>query len=93
VVGFTTGSRAEAPEKRRSVIRKHDDYDINNKHLVHTSKKTQIVSITTVTLLMLFKETITVYSKNFTKHGKKLYGPKAELLILKQVVYIVTTGL
>jgi hypothetical protein len=36
-------------------------------NLVHTSKKTQRVSITKIDWLVLFKEIIAVYSKNHMK--------------------------
>jgi len=42
---------------------------------------------------MRFREIIAVYSKIHTKHINTLYGQNVELLNVKLVVHIVTTGL
>ena len=42
---------------------------------------------------MLYREIITVFSQIHTKHINTLYGQNVELLIVKLVVHIVTTGL
>jgi hypothetical protein len=42
---------------------------------------------------MLFLEIIAVYSENRTKLINVLYGQNAELLIVKWVVHIVSSGL
>jgi hypothetical protein len=42
---------------------------------------------------MLYKEIIDVFSQIHTKHINKLYGQNVELLNVKMVVHIVTTGL
>jgi len=42
---------------------------------------------------MPYREIITVFSQILTKHIKKLCGQKVELLNVKLVVHIVTTGL
>jgi hypothetical protein len=57
-----------------------------------TSKITQLISITKISWLMLFKEIIALCSENYTKHINTLCGQNEELLIVKQVVHIVTTG-
>jgi hypothetical protein len=41
---------------------------------------------------MLFRETAAVYCENHTEHTDTLCGQNAEL-VLKQVVYIIATGL
>jgi hypothetical protein len=55
--------------------------------------KTQHFSITKISWLMLFQEIIIVSSENHMKNIKTHHGQKAELLIVKQVVLIATTGL
>jgi hypothetical protein len=42
---------------------------------------------------MLFGETVAVYCENHTEHTDTLCGQNAELLMLKRVVHIVTSGL
>jgi len=42
---------------------------------------------------MLYKEIIAVYSQTHTKHTITLCGQNVELLNVKLVVHIVTTGL
>jgi hypothetical protein len=42
---------------------------------------------------MLFGETVAVYCENHKEHTDTLCGQNAEVLLLSQVVYIVTTGL
>jgi hypothetical protein len=42
---------------------------------------------------MLFRKIIAVFSENRTKPTNTLRGQNAELLMLKEVVHIVTTGL
>jgi len=42
---------------------------------------------------MLYREIIAAYSEIHTKHIKTLYGQNVELLSVKLVVHIVTTGL
>jgi hypothetical protein len=53
------------------------------KNPVLTSKKTQYVSMTTVSLLMLFEETLAVYSENHTKPTNTLSVQNAELFNAK----------
>jgi hypothetical protein len=52
------------------------------KNSARTSKRTQLVTITNINLLTLFKEIIAVYTENHT-----------ELLIVKRLVYINTIRL
>jgi hypothetical protein len=40
---------------------------------------------------MLIKETVSVYCENHMDHTNTLCGQNAEFIMLKQVVYIVTT--
>jgi len=42
---------------------------------------------------MLYREIMAVCSEIHTKHINTLYGPNVELLSVKLVVHIVTTGL
>jgi len=42
---------------------------------------------------MLYRKIIAVYSQIHTKHINALYGQNVELLNVKLVVHIVTTGL
>jgi hypothetical protein len=53
----------------------------------------QRVSITKINWSVLFEEIIAVYSENLTKPVNTLCGQNAELLALKVVVHVVTTGL
>jgi hypothetical protein len=53
------------------------------KNSVRTSKKTQHFSITKINWLKLFKEIITVYSGNHTKHINTLCRQIAVLLVVK----------
>jgi hypothetical protein len=48
--------------------------------------------MTTINWLILFREIIAVYPENHTKHTNTLCRQSAELLILKYVVHIITTG-
>jgi translation initiation factor IF-1 len=42
---------------------------------------------------MLFMETVAVYCENNTEHTNTLWGKMQSFSMLKQVVYIATTGL
>jgi hypothetical protein len=53
------------------------------KNSVRTSKKTQPITITKISWLMLFKEIIAVYSEKHMKPINKICGQNAELLIVK----------
>jgi hypothetical protein len=53
------------------------------KDSVRTAKKTQLVSITTVSWLTLFKETIPVYCENHAKHIIPSVATNSELLNVK----------
>jgi hypothetical protein len=57
------------------------------KSSVCTSQETHHVSATKSNRLMLFRETVAVYSENHTKHINTLCGQNAGLLVLKQVVH------
>jgi len=57
-------------------------------HAVNT-----LVSIIKTSQLMLYREIIAVCSEIHTKHINTLYGQNVELLNVKLVVHIVTTGL
>jgi hypothetical protein len=57
-------------------------------NLVRTSQETHYVSATKTNRLMLFGEIIAVYCENHTGHINTLCVHNAELLMLKQVVYI-----
>jgi hypothetical protein len=61
---------------------------------IHTSQRTQCVTITWTNQLILPARTIAVHSKNHKKHVNALYGQNEKLLLmLKQVVYIITAVL
>jgi hypothetical protein len=64
-----------------------------SKRSVCTKKKTPHFTITKINWLTLFWEIIAVYSENHTKYIYTLCGQNAELLIVKAVVHIGTTGL
>jgi hypothetical protein len=49
------------------------------KNLVRTSKRTKHVTITKISWIILFQETIAVYSENPTKHINTLCGQETEL--------------
>jgi hypothetical protein len=53
-------------------------------HSVRTPKKTQPMTITKISWLMLFKEIIVVYSENHMKAINILCGKMEELLIVKE---------
>jgi hypothetical protein len=53
------------------------------KNLVLTSEKTQLISITKIKWLILFREIIALYTKHHTKQLNTLCGQNAELLIMK----------
>jgi hypothetical protein len=61
------------------------------KHSVLTSQETHYVSTTKPDRSMLFGETVAVYCENHTEHTDTLCGKNTEILMLKQMVYIVTT--
>jgi hypothetical protein len=56
---------------------------MNTKNSVRTAKKTQPVSITKISWLMLCKEIIAVYSENHTKYINTLCEQNAEILVVK----------
>jgi hypothetical protein len=60
---------------------------------VRTSKKTRSVTITDIIWLMLFRETIAVYSENHTTPINTFCGRKVGLLLVKSggKLHIVTT--
>jgi hypothetical protein len=58
----------------------------------YLTENTHRVNYKTVPL-MLYREIIAVCSQIHTKHTTTLYGQNVELLIVKLVVHIVTTGL
>ena len=51
------------------------------------------ISVIKTSQLMLYREIIAVCSQIHTKHINTLYGQNVELLNVKLVVHIVTTGL
>jgi hypothetical protein len=53
------------------------------KYPFRTSQETHFVSITTTTRLLLFGETVAVYSENRTDHVNALRGQNAERLHIK----------
>jgi hypothetical protein len=53
------------------------------KYSVRTAKKTQPITITKISWLMLFKEIIAVYSENHVKPINTLCEQNSELLIVK----------
>jgi hypothetical protein len=60
---------------------------------VRTAQETHTVSVITTRQLMLYREIIAVCSQIHTKHINTLCGQNVELLNVKLVVHIVTTGL
>jgi hypothetical protein len=60
---------------------------------LHTSQETHDVSATRPNQLMLFRERVAVYCENHTEHTDTPCGQNAGFSMLRQVVYIVTTGL
>lgn len=42
---------------------------------------------------MLFWEMICIYGMNHSKHNYEIFGKNAEVLMFRQVVHMVTTGL
>jgi hypothetical protein len=64
------------------------------KHSVLTSQRTQCVTITWTNQLILSGRIIAVHSENHKKHVNALSGQNEKLLLmLKQVVYIITSVL
>jgi len=63
-----------------------------NTQSVSRSKHT-LVSVIKTSQLMLYREIMAVCSEIHTKHINTLYGQNVELLNVKLVVHIVTTGI
>ena len=76
-----------------------DDDDDDGQHELYVNtqsvprKKTLSVSFIKTNQLMLYREIIAVCSQIHTKHINTLCGQNVELLNVKLVVHIVTTGL
>jgi hypothetical protein len=66
---------------------------IKYKYSASISQATHLSSITQTKLLILFRDMITVSSENHIKHINTFCRKNAELLIIRQVVYIVITVL
>jgi hypothetical protein len=62
-------------------------------HPVRTAQYTHSVSAIQTSQLMLYREIIAVCSQIHTKHINALCGQNVELLNVKLLVYIVTTGM
>jgi hypothetical protein len=60
------------------------------KNSARAAKKTHLFTITKINLLKLFKEIIAVYSEN---HKRPINTNCKSYWLLKQIGYIVTTGL
>jgi hypothetical protein len=60
--------------KNWSLLRKPKLFLITFKNSVRTSKRTQRFTITTINLLALFKEIISVYTENYTKPTNTKYS-------------------
>jgi len=54
---------------------------------------TYISSFINTCPLMLFWEMICIYGMNHSKHNYEIFGKNAEVLMFRQVVHMVTTGL
>jgi hypothetical protein len=64
------------------------------KDSVCTSQETHYISATKPNRLMLFRETVAVYCENHTEHTNTLcVGRMQSFSVLKEMVYIVTTGI
>jgi hypothetical protein len=59
---------------------------------VRTSRETHYVSATEPNRLMLFWKTFAVYCENHTEHTNTFRRQSSEFYMLREVVYIVTTG-
>jgi proteasome assembly chaperone (PAC2) family protein len=62
------------------------------KDSVHTSQRTQHMSITKTSQLMLYREILAVCSEIHTKHINTLCGQNVELLSVKLAVRAVAAG-
>jgi hypothetical protein len=73
-------------------------YQIHTKHIntlcgQNVPRRKHSVSVIKTSQLMLYSEIIAVYSQIHTRHINTLCGQNVELLNVKLVVHIVTTGL
>ena len=74
-------------------VRQYSHLYLENDTSVRTSQRTESAFFGKTGLYMLYREIIAVCSEIHTKHINTLCGQNVELVNVKRVVHIVTTGL